>query len=198
MAVDEIEAVVIDGEVAVLVDIGLIDLLLLLLEDDLARNQDIFVVNVISVEIVEFIFPSLAFEIVGVGKQFDDLREEGPKEVTLGHSSHEVIFERRENDHILIDGVHPRKGLFVLLHFLEAVIGYIKSDDLGFDASVSSVYVLVSDDIADPLKILSHRIIPVCHNASILFENHQQNHLFNDTLKVMFEVGFLVRLHSLL
>ena len=42
VAVDEIETVVIDGEVTILVDIGLIDLLLLFLEDDLACNEDIF------------------------------------------------------------------------------------------------------------------------------------------------------------
>ena len=52
VAVEEIKAVVIYSEVAVFVGIDLIDLLLLLLEDDLACNEDIFVVNVISVEVV--------------------------------------------------------------------------------------------------------------------------------------------------
>ena len=77
VTVDEIETVVIDGEVTILVDIGLIDLLLLFLEDDLACNEDIFVVNVISVQAVQFIFPSLAFEIAGVSEQFGDLGEKG-------------------------------------------------------------------------------------------------------------------------
>ena len=80
VAVDEIETVVIDGEVTILVDIGLIDLLLLFLEDDLACNEDILVVNVISAEVIQFIFPSLAFEIVGVGEQFGDLGEKGVEE----------------------------------------------------------------------------------------------------------------------
>ena len=80
VTVDEIETVVIDGEVTILVDIGLIDLLLLFLEDDLACNEDILVVNVISVEVIQFIFPSLAFEIVGVGEQFGDLGEKGVEE----------------------------------------------------------------------------------------------------------------------
>lgn len=198
MAVEEVEAVVIDGEVAVLVYIGLIDLLLLLLEDDLACNEDILVVHVVSLETVELIFPTLALEVTGVSEQLGDLGEEGAKEAALGDGSHEVIFERGEYESVLIDGVHALEGLYVLLGFFEAVIGYVKADDLRFDVSVSSVYVRVSSDVADPIEILSDCIVAVGHNAAILFEDRQKNGLFNNALKVGFDVGFLARLSPLL
>ena len=198
VAVEEIEAVVIDGEVAVSVDIGLIDLLLLLLEDDLACNEDVFVVHVVSVEAVELIFATLALEVAGVCEQLGDLGEEGAKEAALGHGSHEVVFEGGEDESVLIDGVHALEGPYVLLRLLEAVIGYVKADDLRFDVPVSSVYVRVSNDVADPLQILSHCEVAVGHNAAVLLEDRQKNGLFNDALKVDFEAGLLARLCPLL
>lgn len=168
VAVEEIETVVINGEVAVLVDLGLIDLLLLLLEDDLARNIKILKIHVVPVETVQFIFPSLTFKVVGVGKQFGDLVEEGVEERRVRGSSHEVVFERGEYDHKLVHWVHTVERLYILLHFLEAVIGHIEAHDLRFDASVSSVHVLISDDILDPLEVLSECVITNRHNASVL------------------------------